>query len=106
GQCRPEELVRRLARVPQADENRPRTPIIVRDVRIRRVRGGAANATATPPGYPEGVDPDRLGYEASASPTEQNLTASERAAAVERESAEREARLRRLRQLREGTASP
>ncbi len=78
GRCRPEEMVHRMARVPQADENRPRTPITIQHIRIRRVSGGAANARVTPPRLPDGVDPERLGLEASPGPSELNIPERER----------------------------
>ncbi len=67
GHCIPEDSVARIARVVQSGEpeNRPLTPVVISRVLIRRVAGGAANATATmprlPPGEPEvgrGASPD------------------------------------------------
>ncbi|MEM9067816.1 MAG: peptidylprolyl isomerase [Myxococcota bacterium] len=57
GQCRPIEMVERIARVPQGDDNRPRTDLFLNTIRIQRVRGGAANAQRTPPQQPEGFEP-------------------------------------------------
>lgn len=50
-----EDLVRRMARVPQGEDNRPLTAIRVTNVRVRRVRGGLENARPTPPTMPDGV---------------------------------------------------
>ena len=50
-----EDIVRRLARVPQGPENRPLTPVEITNVRVRRVRGGLENARPTPPRLPDGV---------------------------------------------------
>ncbi|MEM7447100.1 MAG: peptidylprolyl isomerase [Myxococcota bacterium] len=41
GQCRPADVVYRLVRVPQMEGNRPRTPLHVRRVLVRRVRATA-----------------------------------------------------------------
>lgn len=70
GQCRPTEVIERLARVPQVDDNRPLTPIRIHRVYIQRVRGGAANATRTQPQMPEGYDPETTPYQASPGPSE------------------------------------
>ena len=70
GQCRPVELIQRLARVPQVDDNRPLTPLRIHRVYIQRVRGGAANATRTQPQLPEGYDPETTPYQASPGPSE------------------------------------
>lgn len=70
GQCRPVETIARLARVPQADDNRPITPLRIHRVFIQRVRGGAANATRTQPRLPEGYDPETTPYQASDGPSE------------------------------------
>ncbi len=70
GQCRPVEIVERIARVPQGEDNRPLTDVVINTVRIRRVRGGAANARRTPPNAPEGFNPETAGREASPGPSE------------------------------------
>ncbi len=41
GQCDPLPLVQRIARVPQTGKNRPRTPVVIEQVEIRRLEGGA-----------------------------------------------------------------
>jgi peptidyl-prolyl cis-trans isomerase A (cyclophilin A) len=43
GQCTPTELVYRIARVPQADNNRPITPVIIKSVTIQRGAAAAAS---------------------------------------------------------------
>jgi peptidyl-prolyl cis-trans isomerase A (cyclophilin A) len=59
GQCRPESVISRIARVPQsgAPDNRPLTPVRISRILIQRVVGGAAQARITvprlPPGEPE-----------------------------------------------------
>ena len=58
GFCHNEDVINQIARVPQAGENRPRTPVRITNVRIRRVRGGAESAKPTPPKMPEGFDPE------------------------------------------------
>ncbi len=62
GRCRPLEVVRRLARVPQSGrpDYRPLTPLHIRRIHIRRVVGGAAKAKRTPPVPPEGTEPGKL----------------------------------------------
>lgn len=80
GRCAQTDMIERMARVPQVDDNRPVTPILVTRVRIRRVAGGAAVARATPPRMPEGVDPETIGREASPGPSEINLPEREREA--------------------------
>ncbi|MFT5358444.1 MAG: peptidyl-prolyl cis-trans isomerase A (cyclophilin A) [Polyangiales bacterium] len=75
GRCAQVDTIERMARVPQVEDNRPVTPILVTRVRIRRVAGGAAVARATPPRMPEGVDPQTIGREASPGPSEINLPA-------------------------------
>lgn len=57
GQCRNTDVVYRIARVPQGEENRPRTRVLLDRVLVRRVVGGAEEAGATPPTMPEGFDP-------------------------------------------------
>jgi peptidyl-prolyl cis-trans isomerase A (cyclophilin A) len=42
GQCEPAGLVHRIARVPQQDKNRPITPVVIEQVEIKRVAGGAS----------------------------------------------------------------
>jgi peptidyl-prolyl cis-trans isomerase A (cyclophilin A) len=72
GQCRPEEIIANIARVPQTGDpdNAPLTDIVIEQVRIRRVEGGAAQARRTPPQMPEGFDPDAPARGASPGPTE------------------------------------
>ena len=70
GQCRPEEVIERIARVPQGEDNRPLTDVVINRIYIKRVRGGAANARRTLPQPPEGFDPARAGLEASPGPSE------------------------------------
>ncbi|MEM1418422.1 MAG: peptidylprolyl isomerase [Myxococcota bacterium] len=80
GRCEQEDTVRRIARVPQGDENRPLTDVLISNVRIRRIRGGADAAIPTPPQAPEGYDPERQ-REASPGPSE--LHPTERPGSVE-----------------------
>jgi peptidyl-prolyl cis-trans isomerase A (cyclophilin A) len=56
GRCLQTDVISRIARVPQfgGEENRPRTPVRINRVVVRRVRGGAANATPTRPIAPAG----------------------------------------------------
>jgi peptidyl-prolyl cis-trans isomerase A (cyclophilin A) len=56
GQCRPDHLIARIARVPQtgSPDNRPLTPVRITRVIIQRVRGGAAQARMTVPTLPPG----------------------------------------------------
>jgi peptidyl-prolyl cis-trans isomerase A (cyclophilin A) len=56
GQCRPESTVAQIARVVQTGQpdNRPLTPVHMGLVYVRRVEGGAAVATVTPPRQREG----------------------------------------------------
>ena len=71
GRCRNTDIVERIARVPQeGEENRPRTDVMIERVRVRRVRGGAANAVRTPPQLPEGMTPEDLVRSASPGPNE------------------------------------
>ena len=70
GKCQNPEVVRRIARVPQGENNRPLTDVRIERVLIRRVAGGAANAERTPPVLPEGYDPDAV-RNASPGPSEQ-----------------------------------
>ena len=72
GKCRNDEVVRRIARVPQGEENRPLTDVRIEQVIIQRVRGGAENARRTPPQLPEGYDPDQV-RGASPGPSEQAI---------------------------------
>lgn len=57
GRCLQTDVIGRIARVPQfgGEENRPRTPVRINRVVVRRVRGGAANATPTRPIAPAGA---------------------------------------------------
>ncbi|MEO0325699.1 MAG: peptidylprolyl isomerase, partial [Myxococcota bacterium] len=80
GRCQQEDIVRRIARVPQGEGNRPLTDVLLANVRIRRVRGGADAARPTPPQAPEGYDPERL-REASPGPSE--LYPSDRPRSIE-----------------------
>lgn len=70
GQCMPVEIVSQIARLPQSGEPdyRPLTPYPLERIFIRRVPGGAAAATPTPPRRPEG-EPE-VGRGASPSPSE------------------------------------
>ncbi len=70
GQCRPEDVVMRVARVPQsgAPDNRPLTPVRIARVLIRRVEGGAAAARITVPQLPPGEP--AVGRGASPGPSE------------------------------------
>jgi len=63
GQCRPEDVVARIARVPQSGDpdHSPLTPVQINRVLIRRVAGGAQNARITPPQPPPGYDPQMPG---------------------------------------------
>ncbi len=73
GECRPNDLVARIARVPQsgAPDNRPLTPVRITKVIIRRVHGGAANAHELPPRLPPGVHPGQpLDHGASPGPSQ------------------------------------
>lgn len=56
GDCRPPHVISQIARVPQDPDagNRPRTPVRINRLFIRRVEGGAAAAEPTPPRLPEG----------------------------------------------------
>ena len=72
GKCSNEDVVRRIARVPQGEDNRPLTDVVIDRILIRRVRGGSAVARRTPPQPPEGYDPDTV-RNASAGPSEQAL---------------------------------
>jgi peptidyl-prolyl cis-trans isomerase A (cyclophilin A) len=42
GECRPTEVIYRIARVPQGPQNRPTTPVRIERVTVARVLGGAA----------------------------------------------------------------
>ncbi len=70
GQCRNEDIIQAVARVPQNSENRPRTDVTLDRIIIRRVTGGAAEARISPPRMPEGAEPERWGLEASPGPSE------------------------------------
>jgi peptidyl-prolyl cis-trans isomerase A (cyclophilin A) len=71
GQCRPEQIISNIARVPQGEENRPITDTMIVRVIIRRVRGGAAQARVTPPvPESEGFDPTVQPRNASPGPSE------------------------------------
>ncbi len=70
GRCRQTDVVEHIARVPQAEGNRPTTDVVINMLTVRRVRGGAANAVRTPPSIPEGVNPEEFGREASPGPAE------------------------------------
>lgn len=72
GQCRPESVVERIARVPQtgAPLHHPLTRVDVWFVRIRRVEGGAAEARVTRPRPLPGMDPTEQPRGASPSPSE------------------------------------
>ncbi len=72
GHCENPEVVERVARVPQGEENRPLTDVRIENVIIQRVAGGAANARRTPPAMPEGYDPDNV-RNASPGPSEQAI---------------------------------
>jgi peptidyl-prolyl cis-trans isomerase A (cyclophilin A) len=72
GHCEQPEIVERIARVPQGDDNRPLTDVRIEQVLIQRVPGGAANAERTPPQMPEGYDPDAV-RNASPGPSEQAI---------------------------------
>lgn len=54
GRCQPDDLIHRIARVPQSggEENRPLTPVTIIRVLIRRVVGGAEAARPTQPQLP------------------------------------------------------
>lgn len=70
GQCRPEDVVSRIARVPQSGspDNRPLTPVRIARVLIRRVEGGAGAARITVPQLPPGEP--AVGRGASPGPSE------------------------------------
>ena len=57
GRCLQPDVVSRIARVPQngSDENRPLTPVVISRVVVRRIVGGASNATPTQPRAPAGA---------------------------------------------------
>ncbi len=76
GQCRPEETIERIARVAQSGQpdNRPLTPVVIRRVLIRRVRGGAQQAKISSPRLPAGYDPENPGgRQASPGPSELDI---------------------------------
>ncbi len=58
GKCQPEDVVHRIARVPQGGrpEHRPLTPVRINRLFIQRVSGGAENARITAPLPPPGTD--------------------------------------------------
>lgn len=70
GQCRPEDVVSMISRVPQSGspDNHPLTPVRIARVLIRRVEGGAASARITAPQLPPG-EPE-VGRGASPGPSE------------------------------------
>jgi peptidyl-prolyl cis-trans isomerase A (cyclophilin A) len=70
GRCMPEDLVSQIARLPQtgSPDNRPLTPLHITRALIRRVPGGAASASATPPRLPPG-EPE-VGRGASPDPSD------------------------------------
>lgn len=71
GQCRPVEVINQIARVPQrGEDNAPVTPVRIDRVLIRRVRGGAAVATTTPPQTTPEFDPVNRERGASPGPSE------------------------------------
>jgi len=72
GQCRPEDIIANIARVPQggAPDNAPLTDVVIERILIRRVEGGAANARRSQPRLPEGYDPETPARGASPGPTE------------------------------------
>ena len=61
GRCRPLEVVRRIARVPQTGrpDFRPLTPVRIKRLFVQRVVGGAAKARRTPPRLPNGEVADK-----------------------------------------------
>jgi peptidyl-prolyl cis-trans isomerase A (cyclophilin A) len=61
GECRPEDVISRIARVPQtgSPKNRPLTPVKIERVIIKRVEGGAAKAKKTKPKTPPKFDEDK-----------------------------------------------
>ncbi len=73
GQCQPTDVVERLSRVPQAEANRPITPLMVHRVIIRRVAGGADAARPLRPALPDGYDPANPSRGASPGPAELDL---------------------------------
>ncbi len=91
GQCRPEETIANIARVPQDgdSDNAPLTDVVIERILIRRVEGGAAEAHRSPPQLPEGFDPETPARGASPGPTEL-----------------RNARERRIEELREAGRLP
>jgi len=70
GQCRPEDIVAHIARVPQGEGNRPLTDVVIERVLIRRVAGGAAQAKRSPPRLPDGFDTTPQPRGASPGPSE------------------------------------
>ncbi|UJR80547.1 peptidylprolyl isomerase [Sandaracinus amylolyticus] len=70
GQCRPEDVVAMIARVPQSGDpdNRPLTPVRIARVLVQRVEGGAASARITAPQLPPGEP--AVGRGASPGPSE------------------------------------
>jgi len=77
GQCRPVDIIAHIARVPQdgTDANRPLTPVGIARLFIRRVVGGAANATRTLPQRPPDDQVEGPGRNASPDPSELNQLA-------------------------------
>jgi len=72
GQCRPESVIERIARVPQTGGplHRPLTPVEIWWARVKRVEGGAANARLSRPKPMPGMDPDEPTRGASPGPSE------------------------------------
>lgn len=68
GRCKNLDIIERIARVPQDETSRPRTPVVLERVRVRRVPGGSANAVRSPPQLPEGVTPEEFFRHASPGP--------------------------------------
>ncbi len=72
GHCLQTEVINQIARVPQTEGNRPRTPVVITRVRIRRSADGAEGGRFTPPRAPENWDPELpLGSGRSRGPSEQ-----------------------------------
>jgi len=72
GKCRNTDVIYRVARVPQDPEsdNRPRTPVVIERILVRRVVGGAESAMRTLPQRPEGYEPGVSELQASPGPAE------------------------------------
>jgi peptidyl-prolyl cis-trans isomerase A (cyclophilin A) len=96
GQCRPEDVVTRIARVPQNadEENRPLTDVVIERILIRRVDGGAAVATRSPPNLPEGFDPAVPARGASEGPNALEQRMEERRRLLEEQARDRAAQMR------------